>query len=76
MGQVTIYLEDSIEKKMQDAAKSKGLSKSKWIASIIQEKVDTQWPSSVAEAAGTWESFPELDELRSSLGANPKREDF
>lgn len=41
MGQVTIYLEDEIENKMIEAAQSSHLSKSKWIAKIIQEKVDS-----------------------------------
>jgi hypothetical protein len=38
MGQVTIYLEDEIEKKMTAAAKTAHVSKSKWIASLIKGK--------------------------------------
>ena len=74
MGQVTIYLEEEIEKKMVDAAKSAHLSKSKWIAKLIQDKVANEWPQSVVELAGSWEDFPTLDEIRSSEGKDASRE--
>ncbi len=74
MGQVTIYLEEDIEQKMVDAAKSSRLSKSKWIARLIQDKVANEWPQSVVELAGTWEDFPSIDDIRSNEGNDTKRE--
>jgi len=74
MGQVTIYLEDEIENKMVEAAQSAHLSKSKWIAKLIEEKVDSEWPLSVKEAAGTWDDFPSAEELRDNVGKDAKRE--
>ncbi len=74
MGQVTIYLEDEIENKMVEAAQSAHLSKSKWIAQVIKEKVDSQWPLSVQEAAGSWNDFPSAEELRENIGKDTKRE--
>ncbi|MEJ2619077.1 MAG: CopG family transcriptional regulator [Candidatus Thiodiazotropha sp.] len=74
MGQVTIYLEEEIEKKMVAAAKSAHLSKSKWISKLIQEKVSNEWPQSVIEMAGAWEDFPDLDSIRSNVGKDAKRE--
>ena len=74
MGQVTIYLEDEIENKMVEAAQSSHLSKSKWIAQLIQEKVDSQWPLSVREASGAWDDFPSAEELRENIGEDTKRE--
>jgi len=53
MGQVTIYLEEGIERKMVAAAKSARLSKSKWIAGLIRERLSNEWPSSIVELAGT-----------------------
>lgn len=76
MGQVTIYLEDEIECKMVSAAKSSRLSKSKWIAKIIQEKVANEWPQSVVELAGAWDDFPSLDEIRSGTGVDGRREEI
>jgi len=74
MGQVTIYLEEEIEKKMVDAAKSAHLSKSKWIARLITEKVANEWPHSVIGLAGSWHDFPSIDDIRSTEGKDTNRE--
>jgi len=76
MGQVTIYLADEIEQKMAAAAKSAHLSKSKWVAKLIQEKVANEWPKSVINMAGAWEDFPDIEEIRSNKGKDAKRENF
>lgn len=74
MGQVTIYLEEDIEHKMVAAAQSAHLSKSKWIAKLIQDKVANEWPQSVIDLAGSWEDFPTIDELRATIGKDAERE--
>ena len=74
MGQVTIYLEDEIEEKMVKAAKSAHLSKSKWVAKLIQEKVTTEWPRSIVDLAGSWENFPTIDDIRYSPEDDANRE--
>ena len=75
MGQVTIYLDKSIETKMKEAAKSSRVSVSKWVAGIIEEKIATEWPQDIIELAGSWEDdFPTVEELRSNLGQESPRE--
>lgn len=74
MGQVTIYLEEDVELKMVEAAKSAQLSKSKWISKLIQEKVANEWPQSVVELAGAWEDFPSIAEIRKNEGKDANRE--
>ena len=64
MGQVTIYLDDNIEEKMRSAAKSMHLSQSKWIASLIEEKINDEWPASFKNLAGAWSDMPTLEEIR------------
>lgn len=76
MGQVTLYLEDEIEKKMALAAKSANLSKSKWVASLIKAKVANDWPNSIITMAGTWQDFPSIDEIRKDSGKDVDREAF
>jgi len=76
MGQVTIYLEDEIEDKMIKAAESEHLSKSKWIARLIREKVADEWPQSIVELAGSWDDFPTIEELRNNSGIDANREGF
>ena len=74
MGQVTIYLEDAIEKKMRSAAKSWNMSQSKWIAQLIREKIVDEWPASIVECAGSWKDLPTAEELRASMGSDVQRE--
>ncbi len=74
MGQVTIYLEEKIEKQMAKAAKAEKLSKSKWVAKLIQNKVANEWPDSIAELAGTWKDLPLVEEMRADLAQDVERE--
>ncbi|MEX0738216.1 MAG: hypothetical protein WD071_02630 [Pseudohongiella sp.] len=76
MGQVTIYLEDEIEKKMNAAVKSAQISKSKWIAQLVQDKVTNDWPQSVVEMAGSWSDFPSEDDIRATHTDDVPREAF
>ena len=76
MGQVTIYLEDDIENRMVKAAKSAHLSKSKWIAKLINDKVANEWPQSVIDLAGSWDDFSNIDDLRKNSGKDARREEF
>ena len=74
MIQVTIYLDDEIEKRMTASAKAMKLSKSKWIADAIREKLIDEWPADVRELAGSWKDFPTLEELREMERRNFTRE--
>jgi len=76
MGQVTIYLEDEIEKKMSAAAKSERVSKSKWVASLIKAKVASEWPESIDRLAGAWKDLSSAEEGRANLGQDVEREAF
>ena len=76
MGQVTIYLEDEVEKKMVDAAKSAHLSKSKWVARLIKDEVATEWPQSIVNLNGAWSDFPNIDDIRGGMGRDSAREPF
>ena len=76
MGQVTIYLEDEIENRMTKAEKSAHLSKSKWIAKLIHERVVNEWPQSVVDFAGSWDDFPSIEDVRKNSGIDAKREEF
>ena len=64
MGRVTVYLDDEMEKRMAANAKAMKISKSRWIANAIREKLEAEWPANVRELAGSWEDFPTLEEIR------------
>jgi hypothetical protein len=74
MGQVTIYLDDEIETRMTANAKAMKLSKSKWIANVIREKLVDEWPANVRELAGSWKDFPPLEEIRETKQRDVTRE--
>ena len=76
MGQVTIYLEDEIENRMIKAVESAHLSKCKWIARLIHEKVANEWPQSVVDIAGSWDDFPSIEDIRKNVGIDVRREGF
>ena len=76
MGQITIYLDSEIETKMRTFVKSTHLSQSKWIASLIEEKIKNEWPESVIKLAGAWKDIPTAEEIRRIEGTDIKREEI
>jgi hypothetical protein len=75
MGQVTIFIDNELENKIQKAANTSQLSVSKWVANIIKEKISTEWPQDVVNLAGSWkEDFPSLQKIRSGLTVDSSRE--
>ena len=74
MGQVTIYLDNELETKVQQITKSMRISKSKWVANLIKEKIANEWPESVKNLAGAWADLPSAEEIREGLGEDIKRE--
>jgi len=59
MSQVTLYL-DAETTKMKAAARSAGVSQSRWVADLIREKRAPRWPESLVKLVGTWadDDFP------------------
>ncbi len=74
MGQITIYLDEATENRLKASARGTGLSVSRFIANLIQEKTATEWPPSVAALVGAWADFPEAEELRADLAHDEPRE--
>ena len=45
-------------------AKAMNVSKSKWIAGVIKEKLVDEWPAAVKELSGAWRGFSPLEDIR------------
>ena len=75
MGQVTIYLDEELEQKVRLASKQGNVSRSRWIADVIRNHLDSEWPTEVRESSGSWFDFPSLEEIRSGIELEA-REDF
>ncbi len=74
MAQITIYLDTETETQLKAAVESSGISTSRWIASIIQEKLQKTWPPEVRELLGSWPDLPEIEEIRAAQGTDVPRE--
>ena len=73
MGQVTIYLDGKTEKKARAAARSEGLSLSKWVAGRIEQGARSEWPEHVRQLAGAWPDMPSVEQIRAKYGKDVKR---
>ena len=69
MSSLTIYLDDTLESRLRQAAKDEGMSVSKLVSKFIEEKTATSWPSEFLALAGSW---PDL--TRPTLDADLPRE--
>jgi hypothetical protein len=49
---------------MRAIVKSVNLSQSKWIANLIEEKIENDWPESEINLAGAGKDLPGLEEIR------------
>jgi len=76
MAHVTVYLDDSTERRAKKSAKSAGMSVSRWISNLIREKTETSWPQAVLALAGAWPDFPTAEELRSTQPVDRRREEL
>mgnify|MGYP000390616386 CR=1 FL=1 len=74
MGQVTVYLDNEVEKLMKQAAKAAGMPVSRWLSELVRAKTRTDWPQEVRDAVGAWADFPDADQLRAGQGQDLLRE--
>jgi hypothetical protein len=74
MSQITIYLRPELAQKIRDAAMSEGISQSRWIAKLVEKKLESEWPKSIRQLAGAWPDFPEAEELRKDQALDTSRE--
>jgi hypothetical protein len=73
MGQVTIYLDDETTHKARAAARSRGVSLSKWIAERIRHSALDDWPDHVRQLAGAWKDTPSVAQLRKPRSRDARR---
>ena len=73
MGKITIYLDRKTEKMAREAARSEGVSLSKWIVGRIERGARPEWPEHFRELAGAWPDAPSIEEIRAKYGKDVKR---
>lgn len=76
MAQVTIYIPNDLESQIKAMAGSLNVSISKFISTLIEQKVQNEWSQNSRKLAGSWDDFPSLDEIRANQGQDAQREAF
>ncbi len=74
MAQITIYLDKETEEKLRSFVKTQSISQSQWVARLIREKLQSEWPDHVVALAGAWQDFPTLKEIREEYQPDTERE--
>jgi len=78
--QLAIYIDDKLSKKLNKAIKVSGKSRSKWVADLIEAKLQDEWPEDFFELAGSWEGEETPEEImatiRKDLDQAERREDL
>jgi hypothetical protein len=74
VSQITIYLDPKTESDLKAAVEGSGVSTSRWIAGVIQEKLRKTWPPEVREFLGSWCDLPEIEQIRAAQGTDVTRE--
>ena len=76
MAQVTIYIPNDLESQIKEKASSLNISISKFISTLLEQKVQNEWSPSSRKLAGAWDDFPTLQEIRADQGQDVEREAF
>ncbi|MGE4295963.1 MAG: hypothetical protein AB7E49_09705 [Campylobacterales bacterium] len=72
MGQITIYLNNDLENRVKKTAHEMDVSISKYIATLLENRMRGSWSAEVQVLAGQWRDFPTLEELRSGGQDTPR----
>lgn len=58
MSQITLYLDDSTQALVEQAAKAHGVSKSRWVTDTIRKYASHEWPQDCLGLARRFPDFP------------------
>ncbi len=72
MPQISLYIDETTLRKVEDAAKKQGTSISKWVADQIREKIEPSYPQGFETLFGSIEdeTFKETEEPPASADSS------
>ena len=76
MAQITLYIDDSTQARLRNAALSRAVSQSQFVADLIRRATASEWPPEVLALAGSVADFPLADELRAGQAPDAERISF
>lgn len=76
MSQITLYLDDTTQALVEQAALAAGLSRSRWVAEIIRKYAAHEWPEGCLSLAGRFADFPLREDAPAAHAPDAQRLDF
>jgi predicted transcriptional regulator len=76
VAQIAIYIDDQLAKRLDEAVKASGRSKSKWVAQAIKRSLTDQWPEGFFELAGSWKDEAGPDEIMARIRKGSEASDL
>ncbi len=79
MAQLALYLDDETARRVEQAARRAGVSRSAWVRSVLLKQLDDRLPDSFFEVLGCWEDDRSPDEILAdirSASQQPERPDI
>jgi Ribbon-helix-helix protein, copG family len=76
MAQITLYIDDQIQRRLKEAAARRNVSQSQFVAELIRRATATEWPDEVLALFGSVPDFPLADELRAGLPPDSPRAEW
>jgi hypothetical protein len=76
VAQITLYLDDTTQALVEQAALANGVSKSRWVAEMIRKYAAHEWPQDCLALAGRFADFPLREDCGVQLAADLPRVSF
>ena len=73
MAQITLYIDEATQVRLREAAASRKVSQSQFVAELIRGATSTDWPPEVLALAGSVPDFPLAEELRAGQPPDAER---
>ncbi len=79
MSQLAIYLDAATSRRLDEAARRDGVSRSAWVREAVQARLHNRLPDSFFDTFGSWEDDREPEEILREIRVGPparEREPF
>lgn len=76
MAQLTLYIDDETAVRMRTAANAAGVSISRWVADLVRQRTQTNWPAEVVALAGAWSDDDAIVAPRDGQPADVPRQEL
>ena len=73
MAQITLYIDETTQARLREAAAQRDVSQSQYVADLIRRATAPDWPPEVLALAGAVPDFPLAEELRAGQQLDAER---